>query len=203
MGKWVSSKICKEDSSGNTPLHVVAAMQHQSSNGVKVMEVLLENGVQHAVNDANLEGETAMHICSQHENSCDTVELLFKHNSTLDLRAQDGNTALHRACKNRCIDTACLLVHLGASLEELNSEGLQPLDLSCKNTMVTGKLQKRGFRFFKNWKERLVTIHGRWLYYAELENPQMTRGSVVRCASFLSFDSGRGGRPLWLCRAPS
>ena len=154
----------------------------------------MENGAHHAVNDTNLAGETALHICAQYENSSDAVELLYQHQIALDVRAQDGTTALHRACRNLCYDTACLLVQFGASLEELNFEGLQPLDLSCTNTYMSGVLEKRGFRYMKKWKERSVTIHGRWLFYAELENPRTIRGHVV-LDSLVSIQGAEDGDP--------
>jgi ankyrin repeat protein len=177
--EWISSRICSQDSSGNTPLHVLASMQHTSSNAFKVMEVLLENGAQHSVNDVNLLGETPLHICALQENCCDAIELLFHHGATLDARALDGNTPLHRCCANKCFDAACLLVQFGASLDELNVSGFQPLDLSCSDILMSGVLQKRGFRYLKKWKDRVVTIRGRWMFYAELETPRTVRGRVM------------------------
>ncbi len=124
-------------------------------------------------------GGTPLHICVNVLNCCDAIELLFHHGAALDARALDGYTPLHRCCANQCFDAACLLVQFGASLDELNVAGFQPLDLSCSDILVSGVLQKRGFRYLKKWKDRVVTIHGRWMFYAELETPRTVRGRVM------------------------
>lgn len=122
--------------SGDTPLHVAAAVSENDGDGPHLCVLLLQRGA--PVNTRNMRGATPLHLAAS---KCvpDSVRLLLR--SEADVRAVDkaGNTPLHLAASThpmrsgdepRIEETVRLLLCAGADPLARNSAGATPIALA-------------------------------------------------------------------------
>ncbi|KAF5278159.1 hypothetical protein FQR65_LT15800 [Abscondita terminalis] len=85
---------------------------------------------------------TALHYASIHNNLQNALLLLSKFRNTIDLLNKDGETPLHLAITNQCLDVANLLLQEGADVNLPNIFGDTPLVYACKigNTQLVETL---------------------------------------------------------------
>jgi ankyrin repeat protein len=119
---WISLK----DASGNSPLHLAAAL-----GSLPITELLLSKGAD--INSTNTELNTPLHAAVQNGRD-EVAHLLIKKGADLEKHNALGYTPLHLAAllKRRAIAEA--LISKGADLESKSNQGYTPLGLIARTT---------------------------------------------------------------------
>ena len=110
-----------EETGGLAPLHVAAAAGH-----VAVVALMLEHGA--VPNLQDVDGDTALHMASSKEV---VIELLSSADracrANTELPNLDGQTPLHKACRDGNIHVVSMLIEYNASVRATDDKGQTPL----------------------------------------------------------------------------
>lgn len=138
------------DSYGTFPLKIdvnktdlfnyTALMRACEHNDYYVAKVLLEAGAD--INIQGIDGSSALILASKRYATKKLVKLLLKYNPNLELKDNNGNTALLVAYKQFREDLTCLLIDSGADVNATNNFGETPLILAYKNIKLNPQLNK-------------------------------------------------------------
>jgi ankyrin repeat protein len=119
---WISLK----DASGNSPLHMAAAI-----GSLPITELLLSEGAD--INATNTELNTPLHAAVQ--NGRDEVsKFLIKNGADLNKHNASGYTPLHSAALDNRRAIAEALISKGADIESLCDQRYTPLNLIARST---------------------------------------------------------------------
>lgn len=119
---WISLK----DASGNSPLHIAAAL-----GSLPITELLLSEGAD--INATNTELNTPLHAAIQ--NGRDEVSIfLIKNGADLNKHNASGYTPLHSAALHNRRAIAEALISKGADIESLSNQQYTPLGLIARST---------------------------------------------------------------------
>ena len=110
-----------DETGGLAPLHVAATAGH-----VAVVALLLEHGA--VPNLQDIDGDTALHMASNKEV---VIELLSSADracrANTELPNLDGQTPLHKACRDGNIHVVSMLIEYDASVRATDDKGQTPL----------------------------------------------------------------------------
>jgi len=122
----------KSAKDGKPPLY--DAIEAKASS---IVELLEKRGARHDV--LTPRGQSFLHLAAVEEDDEDGeafiktfLELKTPSKEFIDLRDQDGKTALLRALENNNTDSATTLIKAGASLDIADSKGVTALDVACE-----------------------------------------------------------------------
>ncbi|XP_062440590.1 26S proteasome non-ATPase regulatory subunit 10 isoform X2 [Rhea pennata] len=122
-----------KDDAGWTPLHIAASAGRDEivkaliDKGAQIAIMLLENGADPDATD-HFES-TPLHRAAAKGN-LKMIQILLRHNASVNIQDSEGNTPLHLACDEERVDEAKLLVSHGASIHIENKEELTPLKVA-------------------------------------------------------------------------
>lgn len=122
------------DQKGDTPLHYAV-----KNEDLEIIKLLLEQSDRINPNLQNFEGLTPFALAAQ-KNIVSTLEILLD-NKDVDINREDqkGNTPLHHAVQNNCLDATKLLLkqHGRINPNLRNSEGLTPFALAAQKNITS------------------------------------------------------------------
>ena len=154
------------DDHGRLPLHT--ALQNNATLGsIK----LLVQGNPHAVHSPDNSGSLPLHIACQHHDSASVVQYLVELDTILGLDAtslgavdQEGDAALHYACRGAKYDTIALLLEKydAVSVSMRNAQNKLPIELLWESNAVEGRegveYTDSIFRLLKAYPETLRDV---------------------------------------------
>lgn len=139
LSDLVSRGVCRntKDKDGNTPLHLAI----KKSYDIEKLSVLTTDANKDIQNTAR---ETPLHLAILHNNSktsensevSKSIVAKFATSTNINMRDNDGNTALHYALLARNVDIIKNLVEKGARLDVVNNAGKTAKSIVeelCKN----------------------------------------------------------------------
>lgn len=134
---------CK-DSSGNTPLNMVAKLSYY-----KLVKYFVEKGAE--VNTANKDRITPLHWGVEYNNT-NIVLLLLQKGANTDARDGINEAPLHWAGWTGNIESAKLLLQYGANPYAKNNSGVTPLDLTVRqeHTELEKIFRQAKYKRFQN-----------------------------------------------------
>lgn len=96
-----------------------------------IMQVLAEKGIN--IFNTDKLGNNVLHTAARNSDRYNIVEMLLKSRFPIDLRNNNGDTALHIAAQKGNLDNIKALVKSGANIDILNNASLSPLYLAVLN----------------------------------------------------------------------
>lgn len=99
---------------------------HQSFRDNKVTQFLLKHGAD--VNAINIYEWTPLHYAALYDDFIASTQHLLAHNANPNAADDEGLTPLHLTIQNGSIQTAALLIEVGANRSAKNKQGLTPYD---------------------------------------------------------------------------
>lgn len=136
--------------SGRTALHYACGREE-----VPIIEALLGHGA-----DPNLSSyngrETPLHEACECGGRIEVARLLINHGASIEAVNEQGQTALHLACRHGHLRTIYLMVESGANVSVKDNVGRTPFDRACENYYIDVL-----FYFMKqhNWLSYLTSQH--------------------------------------------
>ena len=130
---------CKDESTGDTPLHVAARGNHVQC-GILLVEAgssteIRNKSSQKPLNLASSSFIEALLMRAAFNGNTEIVKTLILA-CTVDVNRKDestGDTPLHVAARRNCVQCGILLVEAGSSTEICNNSSQKPLDLASGN----------------------------------------------------------------------
>ena len=116
-----NSDVNRKDADGRTALH--HAVRH---NHVRVADILIRLGGARVDAADRTKGATSLSYAALHGNLA-IARCLVEHGCSLDVQDDDGDTALHAACREEWDEVAVLLVGAGASVKLRNNLNATPV----------------------------------------------------------------------------
>lgn len=102
------------------------------TNNIAIVAKLLKDGAE--VNDPNRDGRTPlMEACQRNHFECVQLILTNREHPQLNLKDDDGNTALMLAAKNNAVNAAAMLIEARADRWIKNRAGKTAMDLASDN----------------------------------------------------------------------
>jgi len=169
-----------------TPLQVAAC-----EGNIAMTELLLLNGHEEHVNDADLKGYTPLYIAED----IDIVKLLLNcKNIQVNKKTNDHLTPLYKAvCKNKTLLIKLFLAHPGCIINEEDENQLTPLHTAARRG------EEQVFNFFLRHTEGKVRSMTKPIHYAAVNGHVDIIATILRVdISQLNIQNQVGETPLLL-----
>ncbi|ORX59263.1 ankyrin [Piromyces finnis] len=119
--------IYELDDNNNTVFHKIC--EKNDFNNKKLITYFKEKGVN--INRVNKDGDSPLITLSKYTAISEAVPILLKNGADINIRNNNGETALLASCKYGYYDVSKMLIDCGADVNIPDNEGNTPLLVSC------------------------------------------------------------------------